>query len=50
MLRNIGLTEIIIIAVLLLVLFGGKKLPGLGKGVGDSIKEFKKAFKGKDTK
>lgn len=38
-------TEIIIIAVILLVLFGGKKLPELGKGLGDSIKEFKKSLK-----
>lgn len=37
-------TEIIIIAVILLVLFGGKKLPELGKGLGDSIKEFKKSL------
>jgi len=47
MFRNIGTTEIIIIAVILLVLFGGKKLPELGKGIGDAIKEFKKAFDGK---
>lgn len=37
-------TEIIIIAVILLVLFGGRKLPELGKGLGDSIKEFKKSL------
>lgn len=38
-------TEIIIIAVVLLVLFGGKKLPELGKGLGDSIKEFKRSLR-----
>jgi len=40
---NIGTTELLIISVVLLVLFGGKKLPELAKGVGDSIREFKKA-------
>ena len=52
MLKNsIGTTELIIIAVILLILFGGKKLPELGKGLGESIKELKKAFKrGDDDK
>ena len=44
MLQNIGTTEIIVIAIVLLVLFGGKKLPELSKGIADSIKEFKKAM------
>lgn len=48
--RNIGATEILIVAVVLLVLFGGKKLPELTKGIVDSIKEFRKAFKGEDAK
>ena len=43
--KNIGGTEIIIIAVVLLILFGGKKLPELARGLGESIKEFRKAFK-----
>jgi sec-independent protein translocase protein TatA len=47
MLRNIGTTELIIIAIVLLVLFGGKKLPELGRGMGDAIKEFRKAMKDK---
>ncbi len=50
MLKNIGSTELIIIALVLLVLFGGRKLPELGRGLGDSIKEFKKAVKGQDDK
>lgn len=48
MLKNIGTTELIIIAVIVLVLFGGKKLPELGRGIGEAIKEFKRAIKGKD--
>jgi len=40
---GMGPTELIIILVILLVLFGGAKLPGLAKGLGQSIKEFKKS-------
>lgn len=47
MLQNLGTTEIIVIAIVLLVLFGGKKLPELSKGIADSIKEFKKAVNNK---
>jgi sec-independent protein translocase protein TatA len=43
MLSGIGTTEIVVVALVLLVLFGGKKLPELAKGMGDSIKEFRKA-------
>ena len=45
---GIGSTEIIIIAVVLLILFGGRKLPELGKGIGESVKELKKAFRNKE--
>lgn len=45
MFSNIGTTEIIVIALLILVLFGGKKIPELMRGVGESIKEFRKATK-----
>lgn len=43
MLQNIGTTEIVVVAFVLLVLFGGKKLPELARGLGNSITEFKKA-------
>jgi len=46
MLQGIGTTELAIIAVILLVLFGGRKLPELGRGMGDAIKEFKNAIRG----
>lgn len=46
MFSQIGAPEIIIVAVVLLILFGGRKLPELGKGLGESIKQFKKSLKG----
>jgi sec-independent protein translocase protein TatA len=42
---GLGAPELVIILVILLVLFGGAKLPSLAKGLGQSIKEFKKASK-----
>ena len=42
---RLGTTEIILIFVLALVLFGGSKLSGVGKALGTSIKDFKKAVK-----
>ncbi len=45
MFKNIGTTEIIVIAILIIVLFGGKKIPELMRGIGQSIKEFRKASK-----
>ncbi|OGE26024.1 translocase [Candidatus Daviesbacteria bacterium RIFCSPLOWO2_02_FULL_40_8] len=40
---GIGTTELVVVGVVLLVLFGGKKLPELARGMGSSIKEFRKA-------
>lgn len=45
MLKNIGTTELIIIAVVLVLLFGGKKIPEFMKGIGEAIKEFRQASK-----
>jgi sec-independent protein translocase protein TatA len=45
MFQNIGTTEIVIIALLIIVLFGGKKIPELMRGIAESIKEFRKASK-----
>lgn len=50
MFRSIGTTEWIIIAVIVLLLFGGKKIPELFKGIAESVKEFKKASKDTDSK
>lgn len=40
---RIGFPELIIILVIALVIFGPGKLPSVGKSIGESIKEFKKA-------
>lgn len=44
----IGGPEIIVILLLVLVLFGGKKIPELMKGLGKGVKEYKKAMNGVD--
>ncbi|MDR2774317.1 MAG: twin-arginine translocase TatA/TatE family subunit [Tannerella sp.] len=45
-LQNLGAPEIIIIAIVILLLFGGKKIPELMKGLGKGIKNFKEGVKG----
>lgn len=40
---GLGTTELIVIMVILLLLFGSTRLPGLAKGMGESIRNFKKA-------
>ena len=42
---NLGFQEILLIAVVVLVLFGGRKIPELMRGLGSGIKEFKDASK-----
>jgi sec-independent protein translocase protein TatA len=42
---NLGGGEIVVIAVVFLVLFGGKKLPEMAKGLGEGIRNFKQAVK-----
>jgi sec-independent protein translocase protein TatA len=41
----IGMQEILIIAVVVLVLFGGKKIPELMRGLGSGVKSFKEGMK-----
>src|SRR5271168_3267516 len=48
MLRNIGPTELIVILLVFLLLFGGKKLADVGKGLGEGIRNFKSSLKGDD--
>lgn len=45
LLGELGATEILLILVVVVLLFGGKKIPELMKGIGQGMKEFKKASK-----
>lgn len=45
---GLGFKEILIIALIIIVLFGAKKIPELMRGVGSGIKEFKDAVKEED--
>ena len=45
---RIGITEILVILVIVLVVFGGGKLAGVGKALGQSIRDFKKEVKPDD--
>ncbi len=45
MFENIGMGELLIILLVVLVLFGAKKIPDLAQGMGKGIREFKKAVK-----
>ncbi|MBU1096035.1 MAG: twin-arginine translocase TatA/TatE family subunit [Ignavibacteriae bacterium HGW-Ignavibacteriae-2] len=45
MFGNLGATEIILIVLAILILFGAKRIPELAKGIGKGMKEFKKAVK-----
>ena len=47
---GIGTQELIVILVIVLVLFGGKKLPELSKGLGEAIKNIRAGFTDDDTK
>ncbi len=46
MFDNIGSGEFLIILLVVIVLFGPKKIPELARGIGKGIREFKKAVKG----
>lgn len=48
-LGRLGTTEIILIVLVILLLFGGKKIPELMKGLGNGVKEFKNASKNSET-
>ena len=45
---NIGPMELIIVLVIVLVVFGPKRLPGLGRQLGAGMREFKESITGKD--
>jgi len=43
MLGSIGPTELILILLIVIIIFGAKKLPDLGRSIGEGIKNFKKS-------
>ena len=44
-----GPFELLLIFAVILILFGGKKLPEVGRALGEGIKEFKRAIQDKDS-
>lgn len=45
---GLGMGELVIILLIVVLMFGGKKLPQLGSSLGESIKNFKKGMKAED--
>jgi sec-independent protein translocase protein TatA len=48
MLGSIGFTELLVILLIVVFIFGTSRIPELGKGLGEGIKNFKKAIKGNE--
>lgn len=48
MLGGLKPMELLVIALVVLIFFGGKKIPEMGKGLGEGIRNFKKSIKGDD--
>jgi sec-independent protein translocase protein TatA len=48
MFRSIGFPELVVILVVAVLLFGGKKIPEVAKGLGEGIKNFKNALKSEE--
>ncbi len=46
---GLGATELLIVLALVLLLFGARKLPQLGRGIGEGIRNFKSGLKGGDS-
>lgn len=47
---GLGMQEVIIIAIVVLLLFGGKKIPELMRGMGKGVRNFKEGMNGTDEK
>jgi sec-independent protein translocase protein TatA len=48
MFGSLGFTELLIILAIIILIFGTSRIPELGKGLGEGIKNFKKAIKGSE--
>jgi len=47
---RIGLSELLIILVIVIIVFGASRLPKVARGIGEGIREFRKAIKEKGSK
>ncbi|PYQ99293.1 MAG: twin-arginine translocase TatA/TatE family subunit [Acidobacteria bacterium] len=47
---RIGFPELVVVLLIVIVIFGANRLPGLGRGIGNAIKNFKDEMKDKDDK
>ncbi len=47
---GLGVTELIIILVIVIVLFGASRLPQIGRGLGEGISNFKKSMRAEKSK
>jgi sec-independent protein translocase protein TatA len=45
---RLGMPELLVILAIIIVIFGANRLPGLGRGIGSAIKNFKDEFKEKE--
>ncbi len=46
---GLGLPEVLLILLILILIFGTSRIPELGRGLGEGIKNFKKSLKGEDS-
>lgn len=46
---NLGFSELLFLFLIILIIFGGSRLPALGKGLGDGIRNFRRGLKGDEA-